>query len=161
MDFQTGDQVMHSTYGLGHVMAIEERTINNNTALYYMIQVADLTIWVPIDENSKKRLRFPTSKLQFRKHLSILSSPAEQLPEDRRDRNIRLHEMLNDGEVASICKVIRDLTAFRRSHPWNDYDNAIMKRATKALIGEWSVSQSLSPLDAEKELSKVLAKLEN
>ena len=46
MNFQTGDRVMHSTYGLGHVQAIEKRTVDDTTTLYYMVQTADLTIWV-------------------------------------------------------------------------------------------------------------------
>jgi RNA polymerase-interacting CarD/CdnL/TRCF family regulator len=161
MDFQTGDKVMHSTYGLGHVLGIEERTLNNNTALYYMVQVADLTIWVPADENLKNRLRFPTSEGGFRKLLSILSSPAEPLPDDRRQRNIQLQEMLKHGGVESLCRVIRDLTAYRRTHSWNDYDSALMKRAIKTLIGEWSVSLSIAPKDAEMELHRLLASKEN
>ena len=60
-------------------------------------------------------------------------------------------ELLNDGGIESLCKVIRDLTAYRRANSWNDYDSALMKRASKALIGEWSASLSVSPRDAEME----------
>ncbi len=160
MDFNTGDRVMHTTHGLGRVLGIEERTLNDNTAVYYMIQVADLTIWVPADENLKNRLRLPTSEVGLRKSLSILSSPAEKLPDDRRQRNLQLQEMLKDGRFESLCKVIRDLTAYRKTHAWNDYDSALMKRSISKLVGEWSVSLSVAPIDAERELHQLLAHME-
>jgi len=160
MDFNTGDRVMHTTHGLGRVLGIEERTLNDNTAVYYMIQVADLTIWVPADENLKNRLRLPTSEVGLRKSLSILSSPAEKLPDDRRQRNLQLQEMLKDGRFESLCKVIRDLTAYRKNHAWNDYDSALMKRSINKLVGEWSASLSIAPNDAERELHHLLAHME-
>jgi RNA polymerase-interacting CarD/CdnL/TRCF family regulator len=156
MNFQTGDRVMHSTYGLGHVQAIEERTVNDSTAMYYMVKTADLTLWVPADDKVKSRLRYPTSESKFREMLTLLTSNPEPLPDDRRQRNIKLLDLLNDGGVESLCKVIRDLTAFRLVHAWNDYDGGLMKRAIKTLIGEWSVSLSINPREAEMELHRLL-----
>lgn len=157
MEFQIGDRVVHCTHGLGQVLALEERAINDNTALYYMVQLADLTIWVPVDENLKSRLRLPTNEAEFRESLSILSTPAEQLPDDRRQRNFQLLEMLKEGEVESICRVIRDLTAYRHGRSWNEYDSALIKRAEKALIGEWSFILSVTPPQAEIELHRLLS----
>ena len=156
MNFQTGDRVMHSTYGMGHVQAIEERTVNDSTAMYYMVKTADLTLWVPADENKTSRLRYPTSAPKFKEILALLTSNPEPLPDDRRQRNIKLLDLLNDGGVESLCKVIRDLTAFRRTHSWNDYDGGLMKRAIKTLVGEWSVSLSIGPREAEMELHRLL-----
>lgn len=157
MDFQIGDQVVHCAHGLGQVLAIEERAISNHTALYYMIQVADLSIWVPADENLKNRLRFPASRDGFRQSLSILSGPAEALPDERRQRSLQLQEMLRDGRTDSLCRVVRDLTAHRRVHPWNDYDSELIKRVEKMLVREWSYILSISPAEAEAELRRLLA----
>lgn len=157
MSFKIGDRVVHCTHGLGQVLAIEERTFNDRNILYYMIQIADLTIWVPADENIKTRLRPPTSHSDFKKLLAILSSPAEALPTDRRLRTISLQERLGDGMIESLCKVIRDLSAYRHTRTWNEYDNAMMKRAQKTLIGEWSFSLSVTPQQAELELQRLLS----
>jgi RNA polymerase-interacting CarD/CdnL/TRCF family regulator len=161
MDFQTGDRVMHATYGLGHVQAIEKHTVNDTTGMYYMIQTADLTIWVAADGSMKNRLRYPTTATRFKKMLALLSSPAESLPGDRRQRYVLLLDLLNDGGIKSLCKVIRDLTAYRRANSWNEYDNALMKRASKALIGEWSASLSITPREAEMELHRLLEPIQN
>ncbi|WKZ34378.1 MAG: CarD family transcriptional regulator [Anaerolineales bacterium] len=156
MEFQTGDNVVHCTHGLGRVLAIEERVFFDKITSYYMVQMADLTIWVPADDKLKRRLRFPNNTAGFRKLLSILSSPAEPLPDDRRQRNLQVSEMLEDGKAESLCKAIRDLSANRQSRSWSESDNALMRRAQKALIGEWSFVFSITPLEAEKELQRLL-----
>lgn len=160
MDFQTGDRVVHCTYGLGQVLALEERTINNRTAPYYMVQVDDLTIWVPANENVNNRLRFPSSQADFTGLIAILSGPADQLPADHRERTLLLSEMLKDGRAETLFKVIRNLSAYRHSGTWNEYDSALMKRVQKALIGEWCFVFSVTPKDAEIELQRLLAQQE-
>jgi RNA polymerase-interacting CarD/CdnL/TRCF family regulator len=157
MGFQVGDWVVHCAHGLGQVHAIEERMIDKKTVLYYMVQLTDLTIWVPADENQNNRLRPPATAAEFKKSLSILSSPADQLISDRRQRNLQLLEMLKDGSVESLCRVLRNLTAHRHNRTWSEYDSALMNRVQKALIGEWSFILSVPRLDAQLELQRLLS----
>lgn len=157
MDFQIGDQVVHCTHGLGQVVAIEERVINNQSALCYEVRIADLSIWVPADQNLKSRLRFPINEAGFRKLFSILSGTAEKLPDDRRQRALHLQEMLKDGKTESLCRVIRDLAAYRHMRSWNEYDSEFLKRVEKRLISEWSFSLSIPPPEAEAELQRLLS----
>ncbi len=158
MEFQIGDRVVHCTYGLGQVLAIEEQVINDNVALCYEVKVADLSIWVPSDANLQNRLRPPISAAGLKKLFPILSGPAEDLPSDRRQRNLQLQEMLKDGKTESLCKVLRDLNAYRQSHTaWNEYDTGMMKRVENMLIREWSFILSISPQEASAELHKLLS----
>jgi RNA polymerase-interacting CarD/CdnL/TRCF family regulator len=156
MEFQTGDWVVHSTHGLGQIVAIEKRTINEIQSLYYMVKVANLTIWVPVNENAKSRLRLPNDAAGFMESISILSEPAESLSNDYRQRNLQLHERLKDGGVEAYCKVIRDLAAYRQGRPSSDHDNALMKHAQNILIGEWSFSLSITLDAAELELNRFI-----
>jgi RNA polymerase-interacting CarD/CdnL/TRCF family regulator len=156
MQFQIGDWVVHSTHGLGQILAIETRTINEIKSLYYMVKVASLTTWVPVDENVKSRLRLPNDAAGFMESISVLSEPAESLSNDYRQRNLQLHEMLKDGGVTAYCKVIRDLAAYRQGRPTSDHDNTLMKYAKGILIAEWSYSLSITPAAAELELNRFI-----
>jgi RNA polymerase-interacting CarD/CdnL/TRCF family regulator len=156
MEFQIGDWVVHCTHGLGQVMAIEERINNEVKSLYYMVQVTDLSIWVPKDENIKSRLRLPNDAAGFLESISALSEPAESLPNDYRQRNLQLQERLKDGGVEAYCKVIRDLAAYRRDRSTSDYDNTLLKRVQKILLREWSHSLSITPDAAELELNRFI-----
>jgi RNA polymerase-interacting CarD/CdnL/TRCF family regulator len=157
MEFKTGDWVVHCTQGLGQVTAIEKRSFGEQNILYYQVQIGDLTIWVPTDDNLGKRLRKPASQSDFSHLLTMLKNPPETLPIDRRQRNQYLIELLKDGSAETLCKVIRDLTAIRKERTWSEYDKEIMRRVQKSLIGEWSFIFSINPHDAEDELQKLLA----
>lgn len=156
MEYQIGDWVVHCTHGLGQIMAIEKRTINEIQGLYYMVKVASLTIWVPMDENLKSRLRLPNNAAGFMASILVLSEPAESLPNDYRQRNLQLQDMLKGGGVEAYCKVIRDLAAYRRGRISSDHDNALMKHAQNILIGEWSYSLSITPDAAELALNRFI-----
>jgi len=156
MNFHEGDPVMHWTYGFGKVIRLEERTLSGQNTLYYAVQIGDLTVWVPADGKLGSRLRPPTPQAGFKKLLAILSSPGEPLPDDRQDRKTRLLELRKDGRAESLCRVIRDLSAYRQVRPLNENDQALMRRAQNALLGEWGFALSITPAQAELELNRLL-----
>ncbi|HCK66771.1 MAG TPA: hypothetical protein DHW49_10960 [Anaerolineae bacterium] len=157
MEIKKGDWVMHCAHGLGQVIGMDEQVKDGAKVTYYMVQLSDLTIWVPADENLNNRLRFPSTRREFQRVLSILSTKAEALPTDRRQRTLQLQETLRDGRTESLCRVIRDLQAVRGTKTWSEYDSALLKRAQKTLVGEWSYVHSISTHEAEAQLSQSLS----
>jgi RNA polymerase-interacting CarD/CdnL/TRCF family regulator len=156
MEFHAGDPVIHWTYGFGHVIEMEERTISDRKTLYYAISVRDLTVWVPADNELGTRLRPPTSPRDFKRLFAILTGDGEQLPEDRQERKTRLVEILKTGQAQSLCRVLRDLTTYQQGHSLNDNDQNLMKRSREALLGEWSFALSVPTSEAEEELRRML-----
>ena len=157
MKFHVGDPVVHWTYGLGHVVGIEERIISNKNTLYYAISAHDLTVWVPADNQLETRLRPPTAPKDFRRLFSILTGAGEPLPEDRQERRLILIEKLKVGQAKALCHVIRDLASYEQVHPLNDNDHVVMKRSCDTLLGEWSFVLSVPMVEAESELRRMLA----
>lgn len=157
MNFHEGDSVMHWTYGLGKVVRLEERALSGKNAMYYAVQIADLTVWVPADGMLEERLRPPTPKAKFKELLTILTGPSEPLPEDRHERKIMLLALLKDGRADSLCRVIRNLFAYRQLRSLNDNDQGILRRAQNALLGEWGFALSITPAQAEIEMHRLLA----
>ena len=158
MDFRVGDPVMHWTYGFGQVIQLEERAVSGQKTLYYAVQVRDMTVWVPADDKLESRLRAPTSTTRFKRMLSILSSPGEPLPDDRQERKLRILDLLKDGRAESLCRVIRDLSTYRKAKSLNDNDQAVLRRVQTSLLGEWGFALSLTPAQAEVELQRLLTK---
>jgi RNA polymerase-interacting CarD/CdnL/TRCF family regulator len=136
---------------------MEERNMSGKEIMYYAIQISDMTIWVPADGMLNNRLRVPTSENGFKKLKNILSSPGEPLPDDRHLRKTMLLELLKDGSAESLCRVIRSLVTYRKAHSLNENDQALLKRSEKALIGEWGIALSVTPIQAEIELQHLLS----
>jgi RNA polymerase-interacting CarD/CdnL/TRCF family regulator len=117
-----------------------------------------MTVWVPADDKVRNRLRTPTPRSRFQQLLAILSSASEPLPEDKLERKTRLLELLEDGRPESLCRVIRDLSAYQKQQvrPLNDNDQMILKQSRNTLLGEWGFVLSITHAQAEHELQRLL-----
>ena len=156
MEYQVGDKVVHWTYGLGEIVQLDEKVISGQSAAYYVVQVGELTIWVPQKMAGPSSLRPPTPAREFKKTVSILKSPGEPLSEDRLRRKAELMELMRDGRLESLVRVVRDLSFFGKSNRLNDNDHAIFQRAQNLLVDEWHVSLSVPVHQAQHELKKLL-----
>jgi RNA polymerase-interacting CarD/CdnL/TRCF family regulator len=156
MDFHAGDTVMHWTYGLGTVIRLEKRGLMGREAMYYAVKIGDMTVWVPADAQLKNRLRFPCSKVAFKRLLSLLTLPGDPLPQDRHERKLLLADLLKDGRAESLCRVIRGLTAYKQVRTLNDSDQALLRRVQSSLLAEWGYALSITPAEAQMQMHRLL-----
>ncbi len=156
MGFQIGDKVIHSSFGFGEIIKIEEMTINGKLENCFVVQMNDMTIWVPITDSGQTNLRAPTSPEEFIETLPILTSPTENLVEDRVLRKKQLSDRLNDGHLSSICRVVRDLNSYQRQTKLSDQEKSILERAVKSLLTEWSFSLGTTLLQARQAMESML-----
>jgi CarD family transcriptional regulator len=155
MDFHIGDQVIHSSFGFGEITKIEEKRINGHLKNYYVVSINNMTVWVPIDDGHSS-LRIPTPPDEFLKTLPILTSPQQDLQEDRVLRKKQLLDQLKDGQLASICRVIRDLTGYQSKTKLNDQEKSILERAIRSLLTEWTISLGTPPNQAHQAMESML-----
>lgn len=156
MAFHVGDKVVHWSYGPGEIIQLDEKCVSGRNTEYYVVQVRDLTLWVPVEGAEQNRLRLPTSTGDFHKLFKILRGPAERLSEDRYERKTQLTGLLRDGSLVSICRAIRDLSSYSYRKKLNDYDAALLERARRFLLDEWEISLSVPLGDAERQLNLLL-----
>lgn len=159
MSFRVGDKVIHCTFGLGEITQIENQVINGNLKRCYVIQLNDMTIWVPLDNAGDSSLRVPTPPDEFMKTLPILSSPNETLLEDRVLRKKQLTDQLRDGQLASICRVVRDLSHYQRNFKLNDQERSIFDRAVRSLLTEWTFTLGTTQHQAQQAMERMLGNL--
>lgn len=158
MDFKIGDTVIHCKYGLGTIVRLEEQTFTGGKMLYYVVQIRDITIWVPADAQVLSRMRSPTPQGEFPRLFSILNEPGGTLPDDRLERKTYLVEELKDGKAESCCRVIRDLSFYQYGKTLNENDRLVLKHASDALLGEWEFSLSIPLALAQVKLQSLLVK---
>ncbi len=154
--FQVGDHVIHWTHGPGVIVQLDEKCLSGHSRYYYVVEMSDLTIWVPFDQSGDHSIRFPTPKEDFNDLFQILASTAKPLPSDRNERRQQLVERLKDRKLSSICEVIRDLTLFKSLKKMNANDNSTLEHCRNLLINEWSLALSIPIQQVERELSKLL-----
>ncbi|RPI88189.1 MAG: hypothetical protein EHM41_02190 [Chloroflexi bacterium] len=156
MEYKVGDTVIHCSHGMGEIIKMDEKFIHERTMLCYVVRTHNLTVWVKADEQGTSSIRPPTPDKDFEKLFDILCSPGEPLPAGWHERKIALFERMKDGDLTSICHVIRDLTSYRRARKFNDSDKTILDKAESLLITEWMFSRSVSWVEARDELMRLL-----
>lgn len=157
MGFQIGDKVIHWTYGLGEIVHIEEKSIQGRPTNCYVFRTNDLMIWIPIDDVRQNSLRIPTQPEGFVELFAILTGPTEDLLEDRLMRKDQLQGLMKDGQLTSICRVVRDLTHFKRiKKKLNDQEKFILDRAVNSLLTEWIFSLGVTLGQAQQAMTNML-----
>jgi RNA polymerase-interacting CarD/CdnL/TRCF family regulator len=156
MGFHVGDKVIHWAHGLGEVVRIEEKIVHDRPTKCYVVRTLSLTIWIPTDNLRQHSLRMPTPPEDFEHLFTILAEPGAKLLEDRVLRKDQLMAQMNDGQLASIFRVVRDLTHFKRSKKLNDGEKAILERAKSSLLTEWSYSLGTPMPQAQQAMMQLL-----
>lgn len=156
MGFDIGEKVIHCAYGLGEIVNIEEKNINGCLTKCYVVRTSDLTIWIPINDLQQHSLRLPALPEEFLKLSAILTNPSENLLEDRVLRKDKLMAQMNDGQLASICRVVRDLTHYKRSTRLSSQEKSILEKAMNSLLTEWTYSLGMSLNQAQQAMTNLL-----
>jgi CarD family transcriptional regulator len=157
MVFQIGDKVIHVSHGLGEIVQVEEKIIDGQSASCYVVRTSDLLIWVPINDLPQCSLRVPTPPEECERLFTILNSPSEELLGDRVLRKDQLMIQMKSGELASICRVVRDLSHYKRNARLNDQEVSILKRAMNSLLTEWAYSLDIPLSEAQQAMTNLLA----
>lgn len=154
--FQVGDQVIHWVYGLGEIIELDEKVLSGKANHYYVVQMRDLTLWVPQNRTGSQSLRPPTPAEDFERLFDLLASPGDPLSTNSYARKGELAEILKDKTLESICRVVRDLVTYKRNGRSNENDNSTLTYARNFLLNEWSVALSVPFHQAERELADLL-----
>ncbi len=158
MDFHAGDPVIHWIYGFGEILRLEEKNLPGQAAHYYVVQLKELTVWVPLDGELANRLRKPTPKGKFNRLFKILGGKGEALSTDRLERRTHLLEELKSASTEANCRVIRDLSCHQQKFQLNEHDLSVLNRARNSLLGEWTYSLSVPLEQAERALDRLLSR---
>lgn len=156
MFYKIGDIVVHWTYGVGSVIAIEDIQLAGVSRSYYVIEIASLKLWVPVDEAMNGSLRHPMEGNQFKHLFEILRMPGQVLPDRYFQRKIALRNRMQKRTLEGLCHVIRDLTDRSRNHSLSSEDASVLFSAQESLLDEWVISLGTERSKALMEMEVLL-----
>ncbi len=157
MDHQTGDVIVHASFGVGHIAAIEEMEfISDEQALFYRIAFDKTTIWIPVQTEHSSRFRSLTPKADLARYRTVLASTPGLLAGDFRIRQDELAGRLKQGSFQDLCEVVRDLCAYSVEKKLNKSEHALLKKTRLSLEQEWAASSGISQEQASLEIEAIL-----
>ena len=157
MEFRSGDHIVHSDYGVGSIVRLENRQIaENQMREYYVLAFGRMTVWSPVQAGGAAPLRLVTDAQDLDQYRTLLKGRPAPLDNDYKKRRLEINEQLAHGSFQVVCEVVRDLTALGWHRPINDGDATVLQRVRDNLWREWAVSAGLSMPEAVQEVESLL-----
>ncbi len=158
--FSLGEHVVYPLQGVGIIRKIEERTLRGNTVMYYEIflDISDMTVMVPVDKADELGIRQIVKPNEATKAIEGISNKLEQVPVDWKARYQMNVDLLKQGSIASIAKVVQILYHRSKIKELPVQERKLYDSALRILIDESSLSLGKPREDLE---ALIFSKLEN
>ncbi len=157
MEFRSGDDVVHPSYGVGNVVRLEERQLAEiEMRWYYVLAFGKMIVWTPVQADGSTTLRAVTAKQDLEQYRALLKGCPAALERDHRKRRTDINEQLTHGSFRVMCEVVRDLTALGWYRPIGEADAAVLKKVRDNLWREWVAATGLSLPEVILEVNTLL-----
>ncbi|MGI6432352.1 MAG: CarD family transcriptional regulator [Sphaerochaetaceae bacterium] len=157
--FALGDHVVYPLQGVGVVKKIERKTLRGNTSLYYEIflDISDMTVMVPTDKAEELGIRAIVPSEEALQAINSISNKAEQVPVDWKARYQMNVDLLKQGSIASIARVVQILYHRSKIKELPVQERKLYDNALRILIDESALSLERSKEELE---ALIFSKLE-
>jgi CarD family transcriptional regulator len=161
--FSKGEWIVHHYYGVGQVKGIEKKMLDGAEESYYKVKTRNSQYWIPVESEDNSRLRPLSSPAEIKKIGRILRRKPSEMDADHMQRKRLLKEVLDQGSLLDMARVIRDLSARQVEKKLNPTEEDALKRFRDRLVREWAVCMEQEIEEATLEfqacLDKSLAKI--
>jgi len=144
-DFQADQFVVYPGHGVGRIEAIEKRTIGNNEAEFYIIQIIEskMVVMVPLPNAESVGLRKITPKAEVKSVYKTIQTQKKEKPDRNWNRRHRKYmEKIMDGELCSVAEVYRDLYCLNVEKGLSFEQRKMLDTTRKLLVSELSIVKS-------------------
>ncbi|MDD4573964.1 MAG: CarD family transcriptional regulator [Sphaerochaeta sp.] len=153
VQFSVGDHVVYPLQGVGVIERVEERMFRGTETLYYVIylDISDMTVMIPVDKSEEMGIRAIVPKEEAEAAIETISSKYEPMPVDWKVRYQMNVDLLKQGSIASIAKVVQALYHRSKIKELPVQERKLYDNALRLLIDETAYS-----LDKDKKEIEML-----
>ena len=158
MPYSIGDKIVHAYYGVGQIIDIEEKILNDNATTYFVVETRNSTFWLPVEKADNERIRPITSSETIEKNVvETLEADPQVMASHYKTRKKRIKDVRQSGEIVPIARLVRDLT-YRQFTKGNitDVENRNLEKLRNRLVSEWARSVGTTRREVRKKIRKIL-----
>ena len=155
--FKVGDKVIHNSYGLCEIAAIESAFTYYGKQDCYIIYMQGTKIMIPVVH--AEMLRYPIKKEEIPGVLEVLGK-LDELPEELPFKErIKVHtEKLISNDILKIAEVFNNLAFLDAVNKLKGAEKNLFERINKILSDEISFVQNITRQEALKTIDNCLRK---
>lgn len=140
--FAVGEHVVYPLQGVGIVRRIEEQDFRGVDTMYYVIylDISDMTVMIPVEKSEELGIRGIVAESEAQKAIDSISSKYEPMPVDWKARYQMNVDLLKEGSIASIAKVVQALYHRSKIKELPVQERKLYDSALRLLIDETAIS---------------------
>ena len=156
--FKVGDKIIHNSYGLCEIAAIEMQDTYYGKQECYIIYMDKTKIMIPVSHS--EMLRYPIKKEEVAKVLELLGK-LDELPDELsfKERIKAYTEKLISNDILKIAEVSRNLAFLDTIDKLKGPEKNLFERINKILSDELSFVQNITKQEALKTIHNCLKKV--
>ena len=156
--FKVGDKIIHNSYGLCEITAIETQNTYYGKQECYIIYMDKTKIMIPVSHS--EMLRYPIKKEEVAKVLELLGK-LDELPDELsfKERIKAYTEKLISNDILKIAEVSRNLAFLDTADKLKGPEKNLFERINKILSDELSFVQNITKQEALKTIHNCLKKV--
>jgi RNA polymerase-interacting CarD/CdnL/TRCF family regulator len=136
--YSIGEWVVHSQYGVGQIKKTEVLPLHGEQTECFRVQVKGGAFWFPTGTQENPRIRPVESQEIITKVIKNLRRKPGNLDKDKKYWTQKIKEAPLDGDLVTISKLIRDLSAQQALKRLNDSQIRALSKLSDRLIHEWA-----------------------
>jgi RNA polymerase-interacting CarD/CdnL/TRCF family regulator len=158
MLYSIGDRIVHAFYGVGQVVDIEEKKLNEKTTTYYVVETRNSTYWLPVENADNERIRpIATSETIEDNVIQALKDAPQEMASHYKTRKKRIKDVRSTGKIVPIAKLVRDLTYRQFSKGGlTTIESRNLDRLRNQLTSEWARSVGTKRSKVRAKIRKIL-----
>lgn len=155
--FSVGDKIAHPMHGAGVIDSIEEKKINGNTRLYYILKMPSggMVVMIPIDSCEAIGVRpivdYDAAELLMN---SIAQLEADMTPNWNRRYRENM-QRIKSGDLNEVARVVKGLMTRDGEKGLSTGERKMLHSAKQILISEIVLSQKTSYEEVEMRINNV------
>lgn len=157
--YQLNQNIVYPCQGVGKIVDICEKKFKNEVLTYYVIDVLDMTIMVPVSKAESLGIRAIASEAEALEALEKISDETDSIPSDWKERYQRNQELLKKGNVADIAAIVRSSYHRSKVKELPILERKLYEQAKKLLEDEFSYALGKTPKEVEALLHSKLEPL--
>lgn len=154
--FSIGEWVVHRQYGVGQIKKTEVMPLHGERTECFRVQVRGGAFWFPTDEVANPRIRPVASQEIISKVIKNLRRKPGKLDQDKKYWTQQIKEIPLDGDLVTISRLIRDLSAQKSLKRLNDTQIRALSKFEERLLLEWSAITSVVIEEIRTQFNKLI-----
>ena len=158
MELNQGDWIVHSRYGLGQVIGVEEKSLDEGIQPYFNVKTDSFSYWISKSNLTSGRIRRIGQAEDFYKAMTLISAEPALLDENFRSRLQGINDLIDENSILSKAQLIRDIHARNFKKDIHANERGMLEDIKDQFVEEFMVSCQISEKTARAQIKDALEK---